>query len=163
VKSISAPDSGAEQVVRNRELLKDAEIPNRRNGRILESLSAATQAFVPTMKLKRTLLFLVGSLILIPVAGALPPVQHFARGTISAIDNTKIVLALTNDGKDTPTTFTIKAGRTRFREDGKKASLETLKVGQSVWLYYRKEMGVWVATEVAWMASPPPETVFSSR
>ena len=113
--------------------------------------------------MKRTLLFLVGSLLLAQVASALPPRQHLAQGTISAIDNAEIVLALTNVGHDTPAAFTIKAGRTRFRENGRKASLENLKVGQFVRLYYRIEMGTWVATEVSWKAAPPPQTAFSTR
>ena len=114
--------------------------------------------------MKRTLLFLVGSMLLLThVASALPPRQHLAQGTISAIDNAEIVLALTNVGHDTPAAFTIKAGRTRFRENGKKASLEALKVGQFVRLYYRIEMGTWVATEVSWKTAPPPQIAFATR
>lgn len=113
--------------------------------------------------MKRTLLFLVGSLLLTHVASALPARQHLAKGTITAIDKTEIVLALTSAGKDTPTAFTIKEGRTRIRENGGKSSVEHLKVGQSVRLYYRMEMGTWVATEVSWKAAPPPQTGVSTR
>ena len=113
--------------------------------------------------MRRTLLFLVASLILTDVANALPPMQHLAQGSITTIDNAEIVLALTNVGKDTPAVFAIKLSRTRFRENGKKASLENLKLGQSVRIYYRKEMGTWVATEVSWKTAPPPQTAFSTR
>ncbi len=101
--------------------------------------------------MKRILFFLVGSLFLTNLASALPPRQHLAKGTVAAIGPDAIVLAVPATAPtDAPTTFAIKAGRTRLREDGKKATLENLKVGQPVRVYYRKEMGVWVATEISW-------------
>ena len=105
--------------------------------------------------MKRTLFFLVGLLFFTNVASALPPRQHLAKGTVAAIGPDAIVLTMeTAVTKDTPTSFAIKAGRTRVKEDGKKAALENLKVGQAVRVYYRKEMGVWVATEVSWKHAP---------
>ena len=127
---------------------------------LAENAAVFLNGCITTMK--RTLLFLVASLILTDVASALPPMQHLAQGSITTIDDAEIVLALTKVGKDTPAVFAIKLGRTRFRENGKKASLENLKAGQSVRIYYRKEMGMWVATEVAWKAAPPSQTGFST-
>ena len=102
--------------------------------------------------MKRTILSFVGSLFLASLAHALPPTPHLAKGTVAAIATDTIVLAATADSpKDKPATFAIQAGRTRLREDGKKkTTVETLKVGQPVRIYYRKEMGVWVATDVSW-------------
>ena len=110
-------------------------------------------------------IFFVTSLLLLNVARALPPRQHLAQGTVAAIDRGEIVLAATPAGKDTPTVFAIKENRTRWRENGKKAPLDHLKVGQLVRVYYRKEMGTWVATEVSWTlpASPPPTSVSRPR
>lgn len=99
----------------------------------------------------RTTLLLFGLLYCANIAGALPPRQHLAKGTVAAIAPDFIALsAKTVTASDAPTSFAIKAGRTRFREDGKKAVSERPKVGQPVRVYYRKEMGVWVATEVSW-------------
>jgi hypothetical protein len=44
----------------------------------------------------------------------------------------------------------VKAGRTRLRHDGKKAAMEELSVGQAVHLYYKKELGEFVVTELSW-------------
>lgn len=111
--------------------------------------------------MERVLLFLVGSLLIIPIASALLRRQHLAQGTIVAIDNTQVVLILTSAGKDTPAVFAIKTGRTRLRESGRNSSLENLKEGQRVRVYYRKEMGTWVATDVSWNAASPPQTALS--
>jgi hypothetical protein len=101
--------------------------------------------------MKRTPLFLAGLLLLTNIASALPPRQHLARGSVAAIGPDAIALnAAADAAKDMPTTFVIKVARTRLREDGRNAAVESLKVGQPVHVYYRKEYGVWVATEVAW-------------
>ena len=104
--------------------------------------------------MKRASLFLVGWLLLASVASALPPMQHLARGTVAAIGPDAIVLTAASDAaKDVPTTFVVKAGRTRLRQDGRKATFESLRVGQPVRIYYRKEIGVWIATEVSWKSA----------
>ena len=112
--------------------------------------------------MKRAPILLVASLLLLDVASALPPIQHLAQGTVVAIDRGEIVLAATPAGKDTPTVFAIKEKRTRLRENGKKASVEHLKVGQLVRVYYRKEMGTWVATEVSWTLPTSPKSTSDS-
>ena len=99
---------------------------------------------------KRTLVVLLSSILLANFAMALPPRQHLARGAIAAVGPDEIVLAVMTAVKDAPTAFVIKRGRTRLRENGRKAPLENLKVGQRVRVYYRKEMGAWTATEVSW-------------
>lgn len=105
--------------------------------------------------MKRTLFLFVGLLFFTNVSSALPPRQHLAKGTVAAIGSEAIVLTVdTAVSKDMPTSFAIKAGRTRLREDGKATALERIKVGQPVRVYYRKEMGVWVATEVSWKNTP---------
>lgn len=101
--------------------------------------------------MKRTPLFLVGLLLLTNIASALPPRQHLAKGSVAAIGPDAIILDVAADAaKGAPTTFVIKAERTRLRENGKKVGAQRLKVGQPVRVYYRKEYGVWVATEVTW-------------
>jgi hypothetical protein len=105
--------------------------------------------------MKRAFFVLIGLLFFTNIASALPPRQHLAKGTVAAIGPDAIVLTVEPAAaKDAPTTFAIKAGRTRLREDGRKAEMERLKVGQPVRVYYRKEMGVWVATEVSWKLAP---------
>lgn len=101
--------------------------------------------------MKRTPLFLAGLLLLTNIASALPPRQRLAKGSVAAIGPDAIILDVTADAaKGAPTTFVIKAERTRLRENGKKAVVGSLQVGQPVRVYYRKEYGVWVATEVKW-------------
>lgn len=105
--------------------------------------------------MKRTFFLVLGLLFFASVASALPPRQHLAKGTVAAIGPDAIVLTVeTTAAKDAPTSFAIKPGRTRLREDGRKVMLERPKVGQPVRVYYRKEMGVWVATEVSWKPGP---------
>ncbi len=86
---------------------------------------------------------------------ALPPRQHLAKGPVAALERDKITLALSRPDKDEPASFAIQEGRTRFRKDGEKATADQLSVGQSVRLCYKKEMGVWVATEVTWKSEEP--------
>lgn len=105
--------------------------------------------------MKRTPLFLVGLLLFTNIASALPPRQHLAKGSVATIEPAAIVLNASADAaKDMPTTFAIKAERTRLRENGRKAAIESLKVGQPVRVYFRKELGVWLATEVTWKRTP---------
>lgn len=101
--------------------------------------------------MKATLQFLLVVLLLSSAdAFALPPRQHLAKGTVATIAAEKIVVVPLRAEKDEPTSFAIQEGRTRFRKDGRKAAVEQLTVGQNVRLYYKKEMGVSVATEIAW-------------
>lgn len=105
--------------------------------------------------MKRTLLFLVGLLLCMNVANALPPRQHLAKGTVAGIGPDAIVLTVVASGKkDAPTRFGIKAGRTRFRLNGRRVDLERPKIDQPVRVYYRLEMGAWVATEISWKRAP---------
>lgn len=87
---------------------------------------------------------------------ALPPIPHRVNGTVSAVDANQIEIAREHPGKDLPTVFVLKEGRTHFRKDGKKVTTERPAVGKVVTLYYRKEMGEWVATEVSWKSEPKP-------
>lgn len=87
---------------------------------------------------------------------ALPPRQHLAKGTVAAIDREQITVVPSRPEKDEPTSFTIQEGRTPLRKDGRSAPAEQLSVGQSVRLYYKREMGAWVATEVAWKTDDLP-------
>jgi hypothetical protein len=91
-------------------------------------------------------------------AVAYPPVQHRAEGTVQSFDLEKSILVLNATNKSDPTVFVVKAGRTRFRRDGKTAVPEQLTVGQTIQLYYRKELGKWVVTEILWKSVPTSKT-----
>lgn len=108
-------------------------------------------------------LFLVVFVFSAATANAMPPTQHLAKGTVTLIDQEGIVLALENHGKDTPTHFAIKEGRTRFRMDRKSAGAERLVVGQAVRLYCKKERGDWIATEISWKTPPPSKASIERR
>ncbi len=88
---------------------------------------------------------------------ALPSPSHQAEGTVVAIGREKISLAPAPSKENRPTSFAIQVGRTRFRKDGRVATAEQLPNGQSVRLYYKKELGAWVATEIMWEAGRLPE------
>lgn len=107
--------------------------------------------------MNRVLLSLITGLLLATGANALPPRQHFIDGTLASIDREKIALGAPLGKMDAPTVFVFEEGRTRFRESGKKRSVEQLKVGEMIRIYYKRENGVWVATGVSW--KPPASAV----
>jgi len=87
---------------------------------------------------------------------ALPPIPHLAKGTVTAITSGRIEIALECPDKEALTSFVIRKSRTHFWKDGKRTADERPSVGESVRLYYRKESGEWVATEVSWKTTGPP-------
>jgi len=91
---------------------------------------------------------------------AMSGVPHLVKGTVQSVDESKHVLVIASAERDQPLLFVLKAGRTRLRRNGKQATIGQLEVGQAVRVYYRKESGEWVATEVSWKAptSPKPGT-----
>lgn len=107
--------------------------------------------------MKAALRFLLGVLLLSGAdVFALPSPPHQTEGAVAAIGREKITLAPAPLKKDNPTSFAIQAGRTRFRNDGRRAAAEQLPVGQGVRLYYKKELGEWVATEIMWKTGRLP-------
>ena len=90
-----------------------------------------------------------------PVASAMPPLQHRVDGVLKTINPEKLAIVVDSGKNDHPTTFAIQAGRTRFRRDGKSVTLEQLPVGVQLRLYYRREVGQDVATEISWKAASP--------
>lgn len=108
--------------------------------------------------MKRTLSLLLVFGILTNICFALPPRQHLARGTVVEIRGNEVVLALEKGAKDAPVVFAIKDGRTRWRENRRESSRASLQPGQTVRLYYRKEMGVWTATEISWTSVAPQDS-----
>lgn len=105
-----------------------------------------------TMK-RITLLFVGIAAFFAATAFALPPLQHRVDGTVQAIEHDGTVLVLLPRTPDRPATFSIKTGRTRFRRDGKRATVGELPIGASVRLYYRQEVGERVATEISWKSA----------
>ena len=86
---------------------------------------------------------------------ALTPVPHRALNTIvRLVDVERRIVTLKSDAKDEPTEFVVEEGRTRLRCDQKPATLKDLAVGQHVQLYYKREHGENVATEIAWSSGP---------
>jgi hypothetical protein len=78
---------------------------------------------------------------------AMPPIQHPASGVIVAIDYASHTLTLARSQNHKPQVF-VWNDSTRFREHGKRICSGMLEPGQSVKLYYRREIGQLVPREV---------------
>ncbi len=103
---------------------------------------------------------LFGALLLIGLltsgfeSQALPPRQHAARGVIESIDHANRTLVLVEPKTKTSRTY-VWNDSTRFRQDGKKLTPDTLQVGITVQGYYRKEVGRFVLRELRWSNTAP--------
>lgn len=106
----------------------------------------------------KTLVYLLGvSIALAPLMlCAAPNPAHLTHGVAQSVDLEKriLVIVLIDSG---PSTFVVQVPRTRLREDGRSAMLSQLVVGRPVRVYYKREAGVFVATEIAWKRPPTPE------
>ncbi|ACB77700.1 hypothetical protein [Opitutus terrae] len=96
----------------------------------------------------------------LPLSGissfGMPLLPHRANGVVTSVDTKSLTLDPLPEREDRPAAFVIVEGRTRLRKDGKKAAAgERPPVGQSTRIYYRKELGLWVAIEVAWRSKTP--------
>ena len=91
-------------------------------------------------------------LFVFPVAilCALPPTQHALNAVVRAVDADKRILRLEPGKADSPIELEVVAGRTRFRRDHEPAALADLVPRQNVHLYYVREPGRVIATEVTW-------------
>lgn len=95
------------------------------------------------------------SVAFMTTAHAMPPVPHLAHSTtVRAVDYEKRIVTLVAQGKDEPVAFVVENGRTKLTCDKRPAELKTLKAGQKVRLYYKREHGENVATEMAWTSAP---------
>lgn len=103
---------------------------------------------------------LFGTLLLIGVltsafeSQALPPRQHAARGVIESIDHANRTLVLVEPKTKTSRIY-VWNDSTRFRQDGKKITSETLQPGMTVRGYYRREVGRLVLRELRWSSTAP--------
>lgn len=93
---------------------------------------------------------------------ALPPRQHAARGVIESIDHAKRTLVLVDPKTRTSRIF-VWNDSTRFRQDGKKITPETLQAGIGVKGYYRKEIGRLVLRELRWSNTAPQNDLGSAH
>lgn len=78
---------------------------------------------------------------------AMPPIQHRASGVIIAIDHEAHTLTLARSRNDKSLVL-VWNDATRFREHGQRICSGMLKPGQSIRLYYRREIGQLVPREV---------------
>ena len=103
-----------------------------------------------------TILLLGGSLLLASVtqSGALPPRQHSVSGVITDIDHDARTIMLAPSNGDQPLVFDWK-GSTRFSQGWSRICLGTLKSGQPVKVYFRREVGQLVPREVNWRTETP--------
>ncbi|ODU23874.1 MAG: hypothetical protein ABS95_02885 [Verrucomicrobia bacterium SCN 57-15] len=104
-------------------------------------------------------LLLVGALLMRFESYAHAPLQHPARGVIQSIDQTNRTFALVE--AKTNRVFVWKS-YTRFRRGWHKASPEMLYPGQTVKLWYRREIGQLVAYEIRWSETQTNKTVSQS-
>lgn len=81
-------------------------------------------------------------------AHAMPPMQHRATGMVQVIDRMKSTITIIPNGKSEPETYLVQEGRTRLKCEGRRAKLEEVPVGAQVRLYYRRERGALVATQL---------------
>ena len=96
------------------------------------------------------ILLLGGSLLLASVtqSGALPPRQHSVSGVITDIDHDARTLTLAPSNGDQPLVFVWKDS-TRLSQGWSRMCLGTLKSGQPVKIYYRREVDQLVPREVS--------------
>ena len=99
-------------------------------------------------------LLLMGVLTSAFESQALPPRQHAARGVIESIDHAKQTLVLVGP-KTNARRIYVWNDSTRFRQDGKKTTHETLQGGMTVRGYYRREVGRFVLRELRWSNTAP--------
>jgi hypothetical protein len=101
----------------------------------------------------RAAIFFFGAVVM---AQALPHIAHWLKGTVRGIDAAARVVRIDPARPGDPTEVEIVTGRTVFHCNQQPAALGDLKEGQEVRIYYRKESGRAVATEVSW-TQPAPE------
>ena len=79
---------------------------------------------------------------------ALPPRQHSVSGFITDIDHDARTITLAPSNGDQPLVFDWKDS-TRFSQGWSRICLGTLKSGETVKVYYRREVGQLVPREVS--------------
>ena len=87
-------------------------------------------------------------------ARALPLFAHALKGFVRSIDRGTQRLTIEPGTKDGVTEFAVVDGRTRLRWDKKAVTLNELTVGQTVRLYYKREAGRLIITEMEWTSAP---------
>lgn len=114
--------------------------------------------------MKKIIVAVVVAVLWAGAAQALPVLAHRARNSVvRSVDVEKHLVLLEAEGRDEPTDFVVQEGRTRLRCDDRSAELKNLKVGQKVRLYYKREHGENVATEIAWNSLLPSVSIFWNR
>ncbi|MDO8539669.1 MAG: hypothetical protein Q7S40_04450 [Opitutaceae bacterium] len=86
---------------------------------------------------------------------AMPQLQHRVDGIVQHFDPQTRILTVAPTKSELPSSFLIKEGRTRLRQDGIKATVEQLPATGPVRIYYKTELGQRVATEVSWRSEKP--------
>lgn len=89
-----------------------------------------------------------------PEGWALPPRQHSVSGVIAAIDYDAHTIAVAPTKGDRPLIFAWK-GATRFSQGWSRVCIGTVELGQSVKVYYRREIGQLVPREVILRTETP--------
>jgi len=114
--------------------------------------TVSSQRFI----MKNAIFLLLGIVALNPAGlRAMPNPPHLANGVVQSVDLENLMLVIVPDDAG-PRIFVIQVPRTRLRVDGKTAVLSQLRVGCPVRVYYKKEGGAFVATEISWKRSVPP-------
>lgn len=89
-------------------------------------------------------------------ASAMPALARHLKGQIVSIDTKASEIEIASiDGKKSMR-FSVEAKHTRIHRDGHRASIDELKVGDAVGVYYRGHYSEWIATEIT-ATSPPPK------
>ena len=85
---------------------------------------------------------------------AAPPVQRHRVGVVRSVNLLASVVTITSGDEKKPVDYVVDTERTRCRRDGAPARLADLAAGQPVEIYYRREAGAYVATEISWKSEP---------
>jgi hypothetical protein len=83
-------------------------------------------------------------------AYALPPFAHSMQGIVRTIDADQHIVIVKRLAAEIPLEFVVIENRTRFRLNKKPATLAKLTPGSFVQLYYKREGGLLILTEVNW-------------
>ena len=106
--------------------------------------------------MKKMLLLTLAAIFWTGEIHALPPVQHRVAGVVRSVNLEKSLVTIASEGKDEPAEFAVEEKRTRLRRDGAPVLIGELEAGQRVEIYYRKETGGCVATEISWKSVAAP-------
>jgi hypothetical protein len=96
-------------------------------------------------------------------AWALPLLSHALEGVVRAVDIKKRALEIDAGPTEGVREFIVVEGRTQLRRDKQAVTLDKLEVGQRVRLYYKRESGRLILTEIEWLTAASSKKLIDAR